>query len=396
MLSKRTYAKMRRSIRRSRKMVRGGGYTYDGIITKDVIFEQSSPGTTEYISAIERAYIAKDFNMLKQVLDRPNRTINFYCDLLPGISAYKKLIDLPDVPGNIKEDLKIRVKNSTLYGQDDIKEADIKEADIKKADIKKADIKEADIKEADIKKADTNLQISEELIKACEDGDLGKVQQLITDGADINSKNKLGETLLELACKNSRTSVADFLLTKGVKPDIIGYNGFSVLHRACGEEGYLHIVELLLSKGATVDIKNDEGTTPLHTAAAINNEAVLKYLIDHGADVNSADDNGYTPLHMACGNGFEASVNLLINRGANINMKDIDGLTPLQMALDKGFMNVADILVSAGAGIDKLSKQQKADLEEFMKKKAGGKMRSKRRTHKKRRQKTHKKKVHRN
>jgi len=94
---------MRRSIRRSRKMVRGGEYTYDGIITKDVIYEQSDPDTTEYITKIERAYLAKNFAKLKEVLNRPRG------EFTAARAAYKKLITFSDVPEDIKTDLQHRI-----------------------------------------------------------------------------------------------------------------------------------------------------------------------------------------------------------------------------------------------------------------------------------------------
>lgn len=112
--SKRTYAKMRRSIRRSRKMVRGGEYTYDGIITKDVIYRHSSPETTEYITNIERAYLAKDFDKLESVLKRPNGA--FFPARKAAHAAYKKLIEFPDVPQYIKTDLQDRITSERIWG----------------------------------------------------------------------------------------------------------------------------------------------------------------------------------------------------------------------------------------------------------------------------------------
>ena len=99
--SKRTHAKIRRSIRRSRKMVRGG--SYDGPITKDILYEQSSPDTEEYISGIELAYLDKDFAKLKEVLKRP------IGEFTSAREAYKKLITFSDVPEDIKTDLQHRI-----------------------------------------------------------------------------------------------------------------------------------------------------------------------------------------------------------------------------------------------------------------------------------------------
>lgn len=45
------------------------------------------------------------------------------------------------------------------------------------------------------------------------------------------------------------------------------------------------------------------GRTPLVFAVIGENAAIVKYLLDHGADPDKADDDGLTPLHSAAGIG---------------------------------------------------------------------------------------------
>ena len=70
--------------------------------------------------------------------------------------------------------------------------------------------------------------------------------------------------------------------------------------------------------------------------AALNGqEAVVKALIEGGADVNKADDDGWTPLYTAAANGHEAVVKALIEAGADVNKARDDGWTPLYIAASK-------------------------------------------------------------
>lgn len=48
--------------------------------------------------------------------------------------------------------------------------------------------------------------------------------------------------------------------------------------------GYCNIVELLLSRGASVDALSNRGT-PLHLAATNGHHQTVKILLDHNADV---------------------------------------------------------------------------------------------------------------
>ena len=60
-------------------------------------------------------------------------------------------------------------------------------------------------------------------------------------------------------------------------------------------------MKLLLERGACPNQADQNGVTPLYTAAWQGHERVVNVLInDYGADVNPRTDNGWTPLHQAC------------------------------------------------------------------------------------------------
>lgn len=62
------------------------------------------------------------------------------------------------------------------------------------------------------------------------------------------------------------------------------------------------------------------GRTSLHTAAECDSTGMLcKSLVDRGATVNIRDKDGKTPLHLASERGLINNVRVLIQYGAYIN-----------------------------------------------------------------------------
>ena len=106
-------------------------------------------------------------------------------------------------------------------------------------------------------------------IDAAKKGDIEAVKQHLAAGADVNYRNKNGDTLLNYAA---------FL-------------------------GHKEIVELLIENGADMNAKGLADWTPLHLAAQNKQEQIVQLLIANGAEVNPYTSPGFggTPLDVADG-----------------------------------------------------------------------------------------------
>ncbi len=69
-----------------------------------------------------------------------------------------------------------------------------------------------------------------------------------------------------------------------------------------------------------------------------------RMLVENGADVNVKQQMGVTPLHSAAQNGNLELIILLLEKGAVVDVRMEGGKLPADLARDKGFTEIADIL----------------------------------------------------
>jgi ankyrin repeat protein len=143
----------------------------------------------------------------------------------------------------------------------------------------------------------------------------------------------------------------EFLLDKGVDINVRDNNGKTPLHDAAGL-GNLKAMEFLLDKGVDINVRDNNGKTPLHDAAGLGNLKAMEFLLDKGVDINVRDNNGRTPLHDAAGLGNLKAMEFLLDKGVDINVRDNNGRTPLHMAAGWGKLKVMEFLLDKGVDLN--------------------------------------------
>nr|AAP34833.1 AnkA [Anaplasma phagocytophilum]QAT79161.1 AnkA [Anaplasma phagocytophilum] len=156
-------------------------------------------------------------------------------------------------------------------------------------------------------------------------------------GADVNdpgvSRQLMTQAVQQSAKGNMYGALAILDLVRNDDANIqVNEKGHGVLHLACIEGSDPSFTSSLMLKGCSLNIKDVDGNTPLHTAVtsvgknALGNLDVLcdKALI---ADVNAKGPGGNTPLHIATERMDHQKVERLLSRLSDISIANDAGET---------------------------------------------------------------------
>lgn len=116
--------------------------------------------------------------------------------------------------------------------------------------------------------------------------------------------------------------------------------------------GDLPLVKALLSNGADVNAKDNDGWTALMLASDSDHFEVVQALLANGADVNAKDRRGWTALMLASRTGSLDVAQALLAKGADVNAKTGDGTTALMLASAGGRLEIVRELLAKGADVD--------------------------------------------
>ncbi|CAL8308206.1 unnamed protein product [Lota lota] len=139
---------------------------------------------------------------------------------------------------------------------------------------------------------------TDQLCSASANGNLAEVKQCLQNGADVNGYNAHGRTPLQVV-KLGCPAVALHLLESGAEPNRRDpVHCLTVLHDAA-RDGYVDMVQMLVSHGANVNLVDDRGNLPLHLAAQEGHTGVVRLLIELAANPGLENFEGHTAYDLA-------------------------------------------------------------------------------------------------
>ena len=187
-----------------------------------------------------------------------------------------------------------------------------------------------------------------DLIKACKEGKLEKVKELLEiEYVNINFQNEEGDTALHIAIEKGNEDICKYLISYSQD-----------------EEGIIYISELYSDEKdpdptdkMNLNIQNKKGRTPLFLACLKGMYEIVLLLIRNGADKDIADECRIKPIHLSVFNNYIDITSFLLYLGTDIETKDQYGHTLLQAAVDEGRLETCELLINRGADINVIDEE---------------------------------------
>ncbi len=180
--------------------------------------------------------------------------------------------------------------------------------------------------------------------------DLTLARSLIKHGARANASSAYCSSL-GIAVTFQNLDLAKLLIECGAEVNIRDQNGATPVFDAA-KVGSIPALLLLKAHGANLDPHDSDGATPLMNAAASGKPEAVAFLLENGAAVNAASTDGNTPILQAARNNHFEAARILLDHGASPEVRDIKGKTPLTNAAENADMRMVRLLVEHGAKIE--------------------------------------------
>lgn len=176
-----------------------------------------------------------------------------------------------------------------------------------------------------------NLAGSTALMRAVKASRRKTAKVLLEAGADADALNGEGVTPLAAAAFNGNRKLVKLLLDHGVSPDLVDRSGKGPVVYAAAR-GFTGIVQALIEADIDVNRRYAHGLTALMWAAGHADDvpepeglATVQLLIDRGAQLDLADDRGWTALMTAAQRDHPLVVAHLLAQGADAAVRDPKG-----------------------------------------------------------------------
>ncbi|MBN1232038.1 MAG: ankyrin repeat domain-containing protein [Candidatus Coatesbacteria bacterium] len=239
-----------------------------------------------------------------------------------------------------------------------------------------------------------------ELFRALENNDMKRFKEIMNTNVNVNARKEGrdsyddGATPLIIASSRRNKMAVSMLLSRGAQVNTATDNGRTAIMTAVDD---LELTKMLVSRGASLYVKDKYGSTPLdyslnhkkkevidylatilsqnksqeskdilnkaiYRAATSKEREIVDLLISKGADINGTPENSEPVIVNLASSENKYMIEFLLSKGANINAKDRSGETALMKATERGNKTMVEFLLLKGADINMQDNQGETAL----------------------------------
>jgi len=193
-----------------------------------------------------------------------------------------------------------------------------------------------------------NLVKEKNIIDLVKNNDAEGVREALENGADVNTKDRRGRSLLLLAAVGKKIKIAKILVEYGADVNIQDQQLDSPFLYA-GANGQTELIKLFLENGARFDVFNRYNGTALIPACERGHVETVKVLAQtENFPINHINRLGWTALMEAVilGDGsfkYQEIVKILLENNAQ-DIPDKDGISVLQHSILLNFHEITLML----------------------------------------------------
>ncbi|MDR0494446.1 MAG: ankyrin repeat domain-containing protein [Treponema sp.] len=213
-------------------------------------------------------------------------------------------------------------------------------------------------------------------------GDAVTIGKILNQEADVNARNREGDTALHIAARTNQKESGEFIISKGANIFYTNSDGKSPLYTALTHSSgvlqwmftpetvaaydemgntMLHYAALwrmdrhirfIIQQGVSTETANATGETPLFWAVKYDGASTVKALLAEKANLHARDSLGNSALHAAVRWNAKNSVAALLDAGIDVNVHSLDLTAPLHESVRLGLADIAVILINRGADLE--------------------------------------------
>jgi hypothetical protein len=198
--------------------------------------------------------------------------------------------------------------------------------------------------------------------RAIADGDMKRLRAVVRP-SEIDRPGKQDMTLMWFAIQEKRFDAIELLVSLGSNPEEQVVQGLGTPLYYALEVEDLRFLRAMLDGGLSANRTSKDGEPLLYTSAGPHGRTFghVQLLVERGADVNLPRSNGETPIFSAIFAGEPERGRYLADHGADLTVSTVRGVTPgwairsilererPDSPLRRRFEDLRDFIVSKGA-----------------------------------------------